>query len=73
MISKRRTFTQLVQELAAAKAAEQERLAQQRVQQEQWQAQKIQLQQEFENLANKIFREKASNSLAAVKSIWVCC
>lgn len=51
-------LTQLVQELAAAKAAEQERLAQQRVQQEQWQAQKIQLQQEFENLANKIFREK---------------
>lgn len=51
-------LTQLAQELAATKAAEQERQAQQRLQQEQWQTQKIQLQQEFENLANKIFREK---------------
>ncbi|HNG61542.1 MAG TPA: DNA recombination protein RmuC, partial [Cellvibrionaceae bacterium] len=51
-------LTQLAQELAAAKAAEQERQAQQRLQQEQWHSQKVQLQQEFENLANKIFREK---------------
>jgi len=51
-------LTQLAQDLAAAKASEQERQAQQRLQQEQWHTQKTQLQQEFENLANKIFREK---------------
>lgn len=51
-------LTQLAQDLAAAKASEQERQAQQRLQQEQWHTQKAQLQQEFENLANKIFREK---------------
>ncbi len=51
-------LVQLAQDLAAATAAQQERESQQRLQQEQWQTQKIQLQQEFENLANKIFREK---------------
>ncbi|MEY4589134.1 MAG: recombination protein RmuC [Pseudomonadota bacterium] len=49
----------LGQALSAAKAAEQERQLQLVVQQEQWQTQKAQLQQEFENLANKIFREKS--------------
>jgi DNA recombination protein RmuC len=48
----------LGQMLSALKAADNERQLQQAVQQEQWQTQKVQLQQEFENLANKIFREK---------------
>ena len=73
MISKRRTFTQLVQELAAAKAAEQERLAQQRVQQNSGRRRKIQLQQEFENLANKIFREKGEQFSRSSQKHLVCC
>lgn len=51
-------LAELGQALSAAKASEQERQLQQVVQQEQWQVQKSQLQQEFQNLANKIFSEK---------------
>lgn len=51
-------INELGQQLAAANASQRERQAQQAIQQEQWLGQKKQLQQEFENLANKIFSEK---------------